>query len=90
MGYKKKTSTDKVPPEIVLGLKHGKLAYQQHESWHDEPDAICMALYLICGKLIRGGGLELWTAHRAILRKRSDIGAFWAHKEFEKRIPKRK
>jgi hypothetical protein len=85
MGYKKKTSTDKVPPEIVMALKLGKSAYQRHETWPDEPDQMCMAVFLICGVLIRNAGRELWMQHRTVLKQRSDIRTFWAFKEYETR-----
>jgi hypothetical protein len=86
MGYKKKSSSDKVPPEIILALKFGKSAYERPEALPDDPDQdLCMSVFLICGKLIRGGGLELWQAHRSDLMRRSDVKTWWAFKEFEKR-----
>lgn len=86
MGYKRKGYTDKVPPEIVMALKLGKSAYQHCPTWEVEPDSdLCMSVFLVCGQLIRGGGLSLCQKHRSELMRRSDVKTFWAFKEFEKR-----
>lgn len=88
MAYRKKTSTDRVPPEVAFAFQHGKLAYRVHPGF-DEASDEATACYLICGILINHPekARQLWTRYRSDLLKRKGIQSWWAFKEYESSSP---
>jgi hypothetical protein len=86
MGYRKKTSTDKIPPEVAAALRHGKKAYTLHHSWEEDPDNECQKCFLTCGLLIHDptAGPKMWRQYRSELMKRSDIRSWWGYTQYEK------
>jgi hypothetical protein len=79
-----------IPPEVLYVLKYGKNAYVEHPSWGDEPDDVCMDVFLLCGKLIRDRdeGPKLWNQYRGELLKRAGIRTWWCFKKFEAKCEK--
>ena len=47
MAYKRRTTNDRVPPEIAFALRFGKLAYREHPTWGSPtgPDDECANIY---------------------------------------------